>query len=210
MGPYWRRVLVAAWFQTVEWFRWGSWPQFVLRAGSAIVVIFAIGWLSGPLAALATIGRTIAGVVAALILFVPVYLAAIVATSARLDRDKDAKITELQQAIAAFNDRTNKQAAVNALARLRSEGVAIMSDRPNGSGDVPRWHARWADWGDQVVAELTRHFTEAEMLSFRHLGSIPAVSFGAAVDDRHNHYLMQLDRQLSILQKLIDQNQERR
>lgn len=31
--PYWRIILGTAWSQTADWFRWGSWWQFVLRAG---------------------------------------------------------------------------------------------------------------------------------------------------------------------------------
>src|SRR5262245_16073524 len=100
MWPYSRRVLAAAWLQTAEWFRWGSWLQFVLRSSLAIIVVVAVGWLSGPLAALTTIGRTIAGVISAAVLLPAVYLFAVAVTAAKLDDEKDAAIADLRRSLA--------------------------------------------------------------------------------------------------------------
>jgi hypothetical protein len=102
------------------------------------------------------------------------------------------------------------QAAIDELADLRSEGIAVLNDVPKTADDVVRWHGRWTGWRDRVVASLGRNFTRAEMLSFDRLGVIAEVAFGFAATPEHRHYLMQLNKQLTILENLIQRHQERR
>lgn len=102
------------------------------------------------------------------------------------------------------------QAAIDSLAELRSESVIVLNDIPNGSADVVRWTKRWTDWKDQVVADLKRNFTKAETLSFDRIGILPITRFPFEVTPEHGHYLMILNKQLTILEDLIERHQERR
>lgn len=102
------------------------------------------------------------------------------------------------------------QAAIDSLAELRSEGISILNDVPKDKDDVARWQKRWTEWKGRVVAELKRNFTKAEMLSFDRLGVIEEARFGFAVTPEHGHCLMMLNKQLTILENMIQRHQERR
>lgn len=102
------------------------------------------------------------------------------------------------------------QAAIDSLAELRSEGIRILNDRPANETGLPDWRQRWNAWAERVVKTLERDFTQAESLGFRRLGLIEERTFGFAVNPEHNHYLMQLAKQLTILENLIERHLERR
>jgi len=208
--PYWRRVLLAAWFQTAEWFRWGSWVQFVIRSGGAIVLVVVSGALFGPPAALSASGKIFAGFIVAAVLFPVIYIAAIVTAAAKIDRENNMTIEALRRSLANMNGRQVKQAAVDALAVLRKEGVVIYANGPTSRYGTAEWEQGRTDWRDRVVAHLERNFTQAEALSFGHLGEIPGGrKFEHAIDTDHARYLAQLTKQLAILEGLIERYQDK-
>jgi hypothetical protein len=113
--------------------------------------------------------------------------------------------------VRAFHRRVVPQRLVDQLAEHRSEGISILNDRPADAHDVQRWHSRWTGWSQTVAAFLGGKFTRAERLSFERLGVIAETRFGTlAVTPEHGHYLMQLARQLTILELLIQRHLERR
>lgn len=112
--------------------------------------------------------------------------------------------------ISSLSRRRVPQAAIDSLAELRSEGIAVLNDVPKGTDDVARWRNSWTEWKDRVVADLKRNFTKAEALSFDRLGLIAPTKFGFEVTPEHGHCLMMLSKQLTILENLIERHQERR
>jgi hypothetical protein len=115
----------------------------------------------------------------------------------------------VQFAIRSFRRRVVPQVAIDTLADFRSEGIRILNEIPNGPSAVADWEKKWKEWSDQVTAYLQANFTKAESLSFRRLGLVPENRFSFAVTPEHAHYLMQLAKQITILENLIQQHQER-
>lgn len=112
--------------------------------------------------------------------------------------------------IASLTKRRVPQAAINELADHRSAGISVLNDVPPNEAVLPAWHAKWLAWRDKVVETLRKNFTHAETLSFDRLGVIREAPFGIAVNNEHQHYLRQLSKQLTILENMIQQHQERR
>lgn len=121
-------------------------------------------------------------------------------------------------AIRTFGRRIIPQSIIDELADHRDKGIKILNDIPNNQGKmtdqekeqfVQDWKARWEQWRREVIATLDKSFTKAERLSFQRLGLIAEYSFHFAVTPDHNHFLMQLAKQLTILENLIALHQER-
>ena len=111
----------------------------------------------------------------------------------------------------ALRRRAVPQRLIDGVAEKRSEGISILNDRPKDAADFDRWKARWLTWHRGVVDYLQEHFTVAEKLQFDRLGLVPERNFGSlAVTPEHAHSLMQLAKQLVILEDLISRHLERR
>ena len=120
----------------------------------------------------------------------------------------------------AFRRRTVPQNIIDDLAEFRSQGISILNKTLAGAGTLNAnvkddyvefvWRPAWSDWGDNVADFLGEYFTTAEKLSFSRLGVIQQIGFANAINGSHGHYLMQLSKQLTTLENLIDRYQERR
>ena len=115
----------------------------------------------------------------------------------------------MTQLLRNFFRRKIPQAIIDALAVLRSEGISILNDKPSALGGLDKWEAKWNEWRGRVVEELDENLTQAESLSFQRLGVLEPTGFAIAENPAHNHKLMMLSKQITILQNLIDRHQER-
>lgn len=107
--------------------------------------------------------------------------------------------------------RTAPQWVIDKVANFRSDGIRILNDRPSNDENLKRWETTWRTWGQGVADYLGNHFSHAERLAFERLGLIPERQFGRlAFNSEHAHYLMQLAKQLTILEDLIQRQLERR
>lgn len=106
--------------------------------------------------------------------------------------------------------RAVSQTAIDELAEMRSQGISVLNELPSKLGGFDKWTAKWEAWRNEVVSVLRDHFTKAETLSFSRLGVIREAPFGMAESPEHQHALMMLSKQLSILEGLIQRHQERR
>ena len=119
----------------------------------------------------------------------------------------------------AFSRRVVPQEMIDALAEHRSRGIRILNTLPENSAAlsaeerdafVEVWRVEWTGWRQEVVQTLRTHFTKAESLSFERLGVIDEKPLNFALTAVHMHYLLQLSKQLRILEVLIQRHQERR
>jgi hypothetical protein len=166
MISYWCRVLAAAWSETIESLRLGTWRQFIIKCCIAILGIVAVGGISGPLAALASIGRTIAGIIAGVVVFVAFIAWAIMATAAKMDREKSTKIAELEQSLA---DRRDRREIGIRLMELWKRGDRLARSQV----EEPKWRVDVVFWYDELKREAD-HLSESE--KFKLMTIAPALS----------------------------------
>jgi hypothetical protein len=111
----------------------------------------------------------------------------------------------------SFRRRVVPQSAIDRLADLRSDGISVLNQQPRTGEEFAQWRESWKTWVSSVASELRANFTKAEALSFERLGLLRATtSYAMAFDADHSHCLLQLDKQLTILENLISRHQERR
>jgi hypothetical protein len=207
MWLYWRRALAASWAQTMEWLRWGSWPQFILRVGSAAIIAIAIGWLCGPAASLTTVRGTLAAIAIAAVVFLPVYLAAIAVTAARLDREKESRLAGFNASLARHNERQEIGRRLKMLwergNRLRREFSNLPNSRQLlklGVALSPRrgWRADVDAWIEKVEREANG-LSQGEVFLLRSFGRTDAATEDiqgvfAALEARLSNLRLAVDR----------------
>jgi hypothetical protein len=111
----------------------------------------------------------------------------------------------LEAAVGVARARELSQASVDALARLKVDGVHLLGEQVTGL-EVNAWAQRMRNWRDSVAALLRDKFTEAEALRFQYLGVLPSVDFEHARDQHHRGLLRVLHRHLEILDEIITSN----
>lgn len=96
------------------------------------------------------------------------------------------------------------QAAVDALAELRSEAVhSILNRRVKSDNDLDKLADDTQQWWQRVVDVLEKNFTKAEQLNFTRLGTVPMLQFGHAYDGRHAKILREFALQERRLLEII-------
>lgn len=100
-----------------------------------------------------------------------------------------------------------RQELIDELAELRANGVQLFARRPACSTELKAWEGKLKEWRGSVVNHLSLPgFTKAERLKFEHLGSWKSMVIPWALDGEHLHLLQMLDRQLKILEEIIDKH----
>ena len=108
-----------------------------------------------------------------------------------------------------LDNKTKRQAAVDALEELRSEAIHNLLNGPvRSDSDVARFVEDQEEWRQRVLVVLRENFTRASYLRFDRLGVIPTISFGHMFNAHHQHQLqmlsVRLDRIMEITGKFIE------
>lgn len=102
------------------------------------------------------------------------------------------------------------QYAIDRVAEFRSEGVSLLNDVPTNAAELITWKTKWTDWGAGATKYLEDKFTKSEALLFSRLGVIDVGTFSNAYNPEHNHYLMQLGKQLRTLENIVQSHLEKK
>lgn len=183
-----RRCLVRGWTDTVSFFGWNR--------ATAVVVLF---WPLGALLGWAILGfDAVIGEIfqSALFGLIPLGAAAVAILTWNIVTAPKKLLAEAEKTAdnldAALQLISNKQASVDQLARLLSDAIHEIWNRPvENEDEFQLFRQYWEDWQRRVHDVLVANFSIADTLSFDRLGVVPIVRKAGSWDDPRYLKIMQ-------------------
>ena len=84
------------------------------------------------------------------------------------------------------------------------DGLRILNRPVNSEEDFRDWRADHEAWSDDIFSEIETHFSRAQAVTFRTIGSVQAASMPPSFNPEHNNLKLHLNKRIDNLRNFLD------
>lgn len=99
---------------------------------------------------------------------------------------------------------TGAQESLDRLSYKMDDGLGILNRRVNSADEFRDWTADQKAWVDDIFSEIETHFSRAQAVTFRTVGSVFAAAMPPSFSPKHNDRKLHLNKRIDNLRNFLD------
>ena len=106
-----------------------------------------------------------------------------------------------------LKQRKVQQSHLDDLSQDLSDAIRdLFNRRVTNKAEYKQWKTDFKDWCREIGDKVESNFSRSDRIHFDRLGGMPKNAYGQAFNQKHNHYLIELDMKFNRLREIIRDN----